>query len=43
MRLGARTSASIRTVVLAVTVVFVALVLVAGQGGEVEADRKSVV
>ena len=35
MRLGARTSGAIRTVVLAMTVVFVALVLVAGQGDEV--------
>ncbi|MFH1330155.1 MAG: HDIG domain-containing metalloprotein [Actinomycetota bacterium] len=37
MRLGARTSGAIRTMVLAMTVVFVALVLVTGQGGEVEA------
>ncbi len=36
MRLAARTSGTIRAVVLAVTVVFVALVLVAGQGEEVE-------
>ncbi len=37
MRLAARTSGAIRAVVLAVTVVFVAVVLVAGQGDEVEA------
>ena len=36
MRLAARTSGTIRAVVLAVTVVFVAVVLVAGQGEEVE-------
>ncbi|MBN2112503.1 MAG: HDIG domain-containing protein [Acidimicrobiia bacterium] len=36
MRLGARTSGAVRAVVLAMTVVFVALVLVAGQGEEVE-------
>ena len=37
MRLVARTSGAVRAVVLAMTVVFVALVLVAGQGGEVDA------
>jgi cyclic-di-AMP phosphodiesterase PgpH len=36
MRLGVRTSGTIRLVVLAMTVVFVALVLIAGQGEEVE-------
>lgn len=36
MRLAARTSGTIRAVVLAVTLVFVAVVLVAGQGEEVE-------
>jgi len=36
MRLAARTSGSVRAVVLAVTIVFVALVLIAGQGEEVE-------
>jgi putative nucleotidyltransferase with HDIG domain len=37
MRLGARTSGAVRAVALAVTLVFVAVVLVAGQGEEVEA------
>lgn len=37
MRLGARTSGAIRTLAVAVTVAVVALVLVAGQGDEVEA------
>lgn len=37
MRLGARTSGAVRAVALAVTLVFVAFVLVAGQGEEVEA------
>ncbi len=37
MRLGFRTSGTIRTVVLAMTVVFAALILVAGQGETVEA------
>ena len=36
MRLAARTSGAIRAVVLGVTVVFVAVILVAGQGDEVE-------